>query len=53
MTMHWEKAGKGVLTVKKDDTIRALIDAYTELAESQSCLERNTMEALLDIFDPK
>ena len=39
--------------MKKDDTIRALIDAYTELAESQSCLERNTMEALLDIFDPK
>ena len=39
--------------MKKDDKIRALIDAYTELAESQSCSERSTMEALLDIFEPK
>ena len=30
-----------------------MIDAYTELAESQSCSERSTMEALLDIFEPK
>ena len=39
--------------MKKNDQIRALIDAYTELAESQSCSERSTMEALLDIFEPK
>ena len=39
--------------MKKDDQIRAVIDAYTELAESQSCSERSTMEALLDIFEPK
>ena len=39
--------------MKKDDKIRALIDAYTELAKSQSCSERSTMEALLDIFEPK
>ena len=39
--------------MKKDDKIRALIDAYTELAELQSCSERSTMEALLDIFEPK
>ena len=39
--------------MKKDDKIRALIDAYTELAESKGCSERSTMEALLDIFDPK
>ena len=39
--------------MKKNDQIRALIDAYTELAESQSFSERSTMEALLDIFDSK
>ena len=39
--------------MKKDDQIRALIDAYTELAESQSCSERSAMEALLDIFELK
>ena len=39
--------------MKKDDKIRALIDAYTEFAESKGCSERSTMEALLDIFEPK
>lgn len=29
-----------------------MINAYTELAESQSLSERSTMEALLDIFNP-
>ncbi len=38
--------------MKKNDQIRAMINAYTELAESQSLSERSTMEALLDIFDP-
>ena len=37
--------------MKKEDQIRALIDAYTELAEVKGCSERSTMEALLDIFD--
>ncbi len=38
--------------MKKNDQIRAMINVYTELAESQSLSERSTMEALLDIFDP-
>ena len=38
--------------MKKNDQIRAMINAYTELAESHSLSERSTMEALLDIFDP-
>ena len=39
--------------MKKNDQIRTLIDAYTELAERQNYSERSTMEALLDIFYPK
>lgn len=39
--------------MKKNDQLRAMIDAYTELAESQSLSERNIMEDLLDIFDAK
>ena len=39
--------------MKKNDQLRAVIDAYTELAESQSLSERCTMEDLLDIFDAK
>jgi len=38
--------------MKKNDQIRAMINAYTELAESQNISERSTMEALMDIFDP-
>ena len=37
--------------MKKNDQIRALIDAYTELAECSGCSERSTMLALFDIFD--
>ena len=39
--------------MKKNDQIRALIDAYTELAEYTCSSERGTMESLLDIFDAK
>lgn len=39
--------------MKKNDQIRALIDAYTELAERHNYSERSTIEALLDIFEPK
>lgn len=37
--------------MKKNDQLRALIDAYTELAECSGCSERSTMLALFDIFD--
>ena len=39
--------------MKKNDQLRALIDAYTELAENTCCSERGTMESLLDIFEPE
>lgn len=39
--------------MKKNDQLRAMIDAYTELAESQSLSERCIMKDLLDIFDTK
>ena len=38
--------------MKKNDQIRALIDAFSQLAENTAHSERSTMEALLDIFDP-
>ena len=39
--------------MKKNDQLRALIDAYTDLAQCHCSSERCTMEALLDIFDAK
>ena len=39
--------------MKKNDQIRALIDAYTELAKRHNYSERSTIEALMDIFEPK
>ena len=39
--------------MKANDKLRALIDAYSELAEYTACSERGTMESLLDIFDPE
>ena len=38
--------------MKKNDQIRALIDAFSQLAENTAHSERSTMETLLDIFDP-
>ena len=35
------------------ETVCALIDAYSTLAENCACSERGTMETLLDIFEPE
>ena len=35
------------------DKLKALVDAYTELAENNGCSEAGTMEALLGILDPE
>lgn len=39
--------------MKTNYKLRALIDAFTDLAESTGCSERGLMESLLDIFDPE
>ena len=44
---------EGETTVKKNDQIRALVNAFTDLADNVCHSERATMEALLDIFDPE
>lgn len=35
------------------EKLKALVNAYTELAECTGCSERSTMEALLGILDPE
>ena len=39
--------------MKTNDKIRALIDAYTELAMNEGYSEISIMLALFDIFNPK
>ena len=39
--------------MKTNDKLRALIDAFTDLADNTGCSERGTMESLLDVFEPE
>ena len=39
--------------MKVKETVCALIDAFSDLAERTCCPERATMESLLDIFEPE